>query len=68
MKCGDCGGSLNSGDVVLECQACAMFLYDCRCRQRHGYTPLRIVHCLQCDDQFRDVIDTTKSGWRGLEV
>lgn len=71
MKCKECGGSLRSdhGDgLILECEACAMFLSDCQCHARRDYTPLRWVHCLNCERMHIERIDTTKSGWRSSEV
>lgn len=68
MKCSDCGGSLNSGEVVLECRACAMFLYDCTCKRTLGYLPERIAHCLNCQDFYRATIDTTDPGWRSRKI
>lgn len=70
MKCSNCGGSLhglNEG-LVLECNACAKFVADCRCRDRLDYTPLRQVHCMTCDEYFIETVDTTTAGWRGLEI
>lgn len=72
MKCTDCGSSLRVGigevGLLLECERCAYPPFDCTCKQRHGYTPPRWVHCIECDRMNITRIDTTQKGWRGMEV
>lgn len=71
MKCEDCGASLQSGSgdgLILECVACGKYPFDCNCNPRLGYTPDRIVHCLDCDEFDKERVDTSQSGWRSQDV
>jgi|APHM01.1.fsa_nt_gi hypothetical protein len=71
MKCSDYGATLQSSTdegLQLECRACAYLVMDCSCYSKLGRTPNRWVHCMECDELFKKKINTSKSGWRSMEV